>query len=52
MVGEFEARMLTSHKQPRSLAKIGKCLGDWTKLDGFRTCSNDERDTRLAQLSP
>jgi hypothetical protein len=44
--------MLSGDNQPRTLAKRGKRMGDGTQFDGFRTRSDDKRNTRLAQLSP
>jgi hypothetical protein len=52
MVGQFQARMLSGHEQAGWLAEIGKGSCNGTYLDGFRTRSDDKRNTRLAQLSP
>jgi hypothetical protein len=52
MIGKFEPWVLPRHEQARLLAKIGKGPGDWTEFDGFRTRSDDKRNTGLAQLSP
>ena len=52
MVGQFQARMLSGHEQAGRLAEIGKGSCNGTYLDGFRTRSDDKRNTRLAQLSP
>jgi hypothetical protein len=45
MAGQFQAWVLARYEQARAFAKFGERLGDGTELDGFRTCSNDKRDT-------
>ena len=52
MICQFQPWMLAGDEQPRCLAESGKGMGNRTQLDGFRTRSDDERDTRLAQLPP
>jgi len=52
MIGELEPGMLTGDEQVRWFAESGEGMGNRTELDGFGTRSNNERNTRLAQLPP
>jgi hypothetical protein len=52
VIAELEPGMLSGDKQSRRLAKVGESMGNRTELDGFRTRSNKQRNTRLAQLPP
>jgi hypothetical protein len=45
MIGKLKPRVLPGDQQPRALPDCGERMGDWTKLDGFRASSDDERDT-------
>ena len=52
MIGELQPGMLAGDEQPRRLAEDGECAGNRTEFDRFWTRSDNERDTRLAQLPP
>ena len=45
VIGQLEAGVLAGDDQPRPLATRRQRMGNRTKLDGFRTRSDDKRDT-------
>lgn len=52
MVAQLQARMLSGDQEARRFAIFIQGMGDGSQLDGFRTRTDYERDTILAQLSP
>jgi hypothetical protein len=52
VVAQFEPGVLAGDEQMRRLAKGRERVSDRAQFDGFRTRSDNERDTILAQFSP
>jgi hypothetical protein len=52
MVVKFEAGVLAGDKQPGCLAEFGERPRNRAQLDGFRTRTDNKRNTILAQLTP
>lgn len=52
MIAELESGMLAGDEQPGRLAEGDERLCYRTELDGFRTRSDNERNSRPVQLPP
>ena len=51
-LARIEVGMLPGENKLRRQPARGQGVGNWREFDGFRSCSDDERDTIATQPSP